>query len=494
MVTDQQVRRLFEMQNKVDHFYQAADAAGMSVKTARKYVKTGKLPSQSKQDHTWKTHEDAFEADWPWIKEYLKVNPGLEAKALFEHLQRQRPGKYKDKQLRTFQRRVRRWHALEGPAKEIYFPQVYYPGQWAESDFTNMNFAKVTINGIPFKHLLYHFVLCYSNWETASICFSESYESLATGLQNALWKLGGVPRYHRTDNLGCAVNPVGNSEVFTDNYRSLARHYGFSTRKTQPACPNENGDVEQRHFRLKKAVEHALIIRGSRDFNSRADYEKFLEKLFKQLNSGRKEFLAEELNALKRLPTKKLPAYTERYCKVNSFSTIHVLKKTYSLHSRLRGEKVKARVYSESIEIWYAQRIIEKLPRLKGENDHYINYRHVIDILVRKPGAFENYRYKDDMFPGPQFRIAYDLLRQNFGNKKGNRQYLRILELSAKESEILVRRTLHYLINQGKELSFDTINEIVKSGQKPPAPTQINIRQVDLTSYDGLLEHGKGLQ
>jgi hypothetical protein len=169
---------------------------------------------------------------------------------------------------------------FRGAAKEIFFPQVYHPGQWGESDFTNMNFAGITINGMSFDHMLYHFVLCYSNWETGNVCFSESYESLSAGLQNALWKLGGVPQYHKTDNLRCAINPVGNPEVCNENYKSLARHYGFESCKTQPRSPHENGDVEQRHYRLKNAIEQALIIRGSRDFTSRAEYEQFLARLF----------------------------------------------------------------------------------------------------------------------------------------------------------------------------------------------------------------------
>jgi len=107
MVTDRQVRRLFQMKNKVDRLYQAADLAGMSVKTARKYLQSGQLPSQCKPEHTWKTHEDAFGPDWPWLKDFLETNSGIEAKSLFEHLQRERPGRYTDKQLRTFQRRIK---------------------------------------------------------------------------------------------------------------------------------------------------------------------------------------------------------------------------------------------------------------------------------------------------------------------------------------------------------------------------------------------------
>jgi len=230
MVTDYQIRILMKQINQSKTLKTAAAKAGMSEKTARKYRRLNKLPSQCRPIHDWKTHEDAFEDDWPWMQEFLENNSGLEAKTLFEVLQREHPGKYQDGQLRTFQRRVKQWRALNGPGNEVYFPQTYKPGQWCESDFTRMKNLAVTINGIPFNHMLYHFVLCFSNWETGTVCFSESYESLSTGLQNALWKLGGVPKYHRTDNLTCAVNPVGNPEVFTDNYRGLAA----ATRRKRP--------------------------------------------------------------------------------------------------------------------------------------------------------------------------------------------------------------------------------------------------------------------
>lgn len=115
------------MKNKVDHLYQAVDLAGMSVKTARKYLQSGQLPSQGKVEHTWKTHEDSFEPDWPWLKDFLETDAGMEAKSLFEHLQRERPGRYTDKQLRTFQRRVKQWKALEGQPKKSFSRRFTIP-------------------------------------------------------------------------------------------------------------------------------------------------------------------------------------------------------------------------------------------------------------------------------------------------------------------------------------------------------------------------------
>jgi len=383
MNTDNQVRMLMKLINQEKNLESAAAKAGMSEKTARKYRRLGRLPSQCKPIHDWRTRPNPFaEDDWHWVEEVLENNNGVEAKTLFEALQREHLGKYQDAQLRTFQRRVKQWRALHGPGNEVFFPQLYKPGDWCESDFTRMKALGITINGVPFDHMVYHFVLCWSNWESGTICFTESYESLSAGLQNALWKLGGVPKYHRTDNLTSAVNPVGSPEVFTDKYIAIANHYGFGSRRIQPGCPHENGDIEQRHNRLKTAIDQALMLRGSRDFASLEQYERFLEKMFDQLNAGRRERLREELKVMRPLPRKRHQDFTEVRCRVSPFSTVHVLKNSYSLHSRLIGEQVKVRVYADHIEAWYAQRRIEVLPRMRGENSHYINYCLITFELV----------------------------------------------------------------------------------------------------------------
>ena len=165
MVTDNQVRILMKLVNQEELLKTAAAKAGMNEKTARKYRKSGKLPSQSKLIHDWRTRSDPFDQDvWRWVEEVLENNGGIEAKMLFEVLQREHPGKYQDGQLRTFQRRVKLWRALKGPGNEVFFPQIYKPGEWCESDFTRMKPLGITIKGVPFVHRLYHFVLCYCNW------------------------------------------------------------------------------------------------------------------------------------------------------------------------------------------------------------------------------------------------------------------------------------------------------------------------------------------
>ena len=430
MVTDAQVRRLMKLLKTEKTLAVAAAKAGMDEKTARKYRDLGRLPSEVKKAHTWRTRPDPFTEVWDEVRVLLEANPGLEAKTLFEDLQRRYPGRFADGQLRTLQRRVKAWRAQEGPAKEVFFPQVHRPGELCQSDFTYMNKLAVTIQGQPFNHLIYHFVLPYSNWEAGTICFSESFESLSEGLQNALWELGGVPRAHRTDRLSAAVRKTARPEEFTQRYTGLLAHCGLVGRKTQAARPNENGDVEQRHHRFKRALDQALMLRASRDFASRAEYAAFVRKLFSQLNAGRRERFAQELAVLGRLPQRRLEACKRLWVSVGKSSTIRVNHNVYSVHSRLIGERVEVRLFAEQLQVWYGQKRIETIPRLRGEKRARINYRHVIDWLVRKPGAFENYRWRDELFPTSRFRVACDQLKEHSG-ARGHKQYLQILHLAA---------------------------------------------------------------
>ena len=283
MIHDHQVRRLQLLDRHGLPKELAALKAGLSPKTARNYRRLGRLPSEVKRmDRDWRTRSDPFTEVWPQLAALLQVNPGLEAKTLFADLQRRFPGRFPDSQLRTLQRRVKTWRALYGAAKEVFFPQVHYPGRLGASDFTYCTDLRVTIQGLPFEHLIYHFVLTYSNWETGTICLAESYESLSEGLQNALWELGGVPQWHRTDRLTAAVPPGTTGAAFSQRYQALLQHYGLQGQAIQAGQANENGDAEQSHHQLKRALEQALLLRGSRDFASRADYEIFLRRRFEQ--------------------------------------------------------------------------------------------------------------------------------------------------------------------------------------------------------------------
>jgi hypothetical protein len=487
MVTNQQVRILMKAIKTERTLELAAAKAGMDEKTARRYRRSGRLPSEMKQAHTWRTRPDPFAEVWKEVREQLEANPGFEAKTLFEDLQRRYAGRFSDGQLRTLQRRVKVWRALEGPQKEVMFEQVHEPGALCQSDFTRMGSLGVTIAGQPFDHMIYHFVVTYSNWETGTVCFSESFESLSEGLQNALFELGGVPRTHQSDRMSAAVSNLSERKEFTDRYAALLGHYGMKGRKSQAGKAHEHGDIEQRHHRFKRAVEQGLLLRGSRDFASREDYEAFLRRLFDQLNAGRRERLAQEFEVLRPLPATRFDRPKEVDVTVSSGSLIRVQNNVYSVSSRLIGETVRVRFHAETLEVFYGQRCVEVLPRLRGRKGQHVNYRHIIDSLVRKPGAFENYRYREDLFPTSRFRMAYDALKAAMP-ARAHKEYLAILRLAAHETETGVDDALRILIDAEQSITAKTVEALVKSGQTPPPVTEVEIDAVDLGLYDGLLD------
>jgi len=497
MVRDQQVRRLFKLSNTEETQEIAAAKAGMDVKTARKYLRAGRLPSEMKADRHWRTRKDSFEDVWPEIQAQLSTNPGLEAQTVFIALQRKYPDRFADGQLRTLQRKVKHWRATEGPAQEVYFVQEHRAGELCESDFTHLTELDITIDGQPFPHLLYHFVLTYSNWETGTICFSESFASLSEGLQSALWALGGVPLLHRTDRMTAAVNNLTELADFQKGYEALLRHYRMEGRKIQTGHGNENGDVEQRHHRFKRALNQALLMRDSRDFTSVQEYQAFLEKLFEQLNSGRKARLGEELEVLHALPDRHYDSAKRVRVRVNSGSLIAVERNSYSVSSRLIGEIVEARVFANDVEVWYGGQKVEHLARLRGRTNYNVNYRHIIDWLVRKPGAFASYRYREHLFPTSRFRMVYDLLK-DVTPRRCDRRYLEILDMAAKQGEALVDDALRLLLqsDSGRQVIVNAgaFSDFLQRCEQAPDITDVHVAEVSLAIFDELFGHPAVIQ
>jgi hypothetical protein len=465
----------------------AAQKSNMTEPTARRYRAMDKLPSEVEPDHHWRTRKDPLDEVWSEIQELLEVAPDLQATTLLDWLKRQWPDKYNDSHLRTLQRRIKQWRAIEGPAKEVVFAQQHFPGDLCASDFTHMASLNVTISGQSFDHMAYHFVLTYSNWESVTVCHSESFESLSEGLQRALWMLKGVPKRHRTDRLSAAVNNLSEQKEFTQRYQALMDHYGLAMEKIRPREAHENGDVESSHRHFKKAVDQALLMRGSREFESVSQYEQFLQEIVDRRNLGRKKRFDEELPELRSLPEERVASFRRETMRVNTGSLIHIQYNVYSVHSRLIGETVEVRICANHIEIWYAQRRVDRFPRLRGRGKQLINYRHIIDTLVRKPGAFENYRYREELFPTSRFRMAYDQLRESHGPKTAVREYLRILYQAAHDSETGVDEALRLLQMEEQPVSAAAVAQLLHKKFTAPLVTDVTVCQPDLSSFDELL-------
>ncbi|MBA3844455.1 MAG: IS21 family transposase [Actinobacteria bacterium] len=469
----------------------AAMAAGMSERAARKW-QGGALPSATKTTRTWRTRPDPFVDVWSADIEPLLVadtDGKLETKTIFAELCRRHPNAYDVGQLRTLQRRVRVWRAERGPEKEIYFPQEHAPGRMASIDFTHATELAVTIAGLPFVHLFFQMVMACSGWRFVQLAFAETFEALLSGLQGALWTLGGVPNTVRLDNLSAATHELALTagRTLTKRFADVVDHYGFKASRIQPGEAHENGVVEKGHDVFKTALDQALRLRGSREFADVSDYLSFVHRIVDRLNTGRETKLAEERAQLAPLPAIRLPEYTRVSVRVRKWSTINISNRIYSVPSRLRGHLVEARVFADVVEVRVGDKTIETMPRIRGEKAHRIDYRHVIWSLVRKPGAFAAYRYREDLFPSLVFRRAYDALRDARGDR-ADVEYVRILHLAASTTERSVETALAALLE--RQCPFDYI--AVKTLAHPDEPTipTVTIGMPDFACYDALLATG----
>jgi transposase InsO family protein len=447
MITKQQYHRLMNEHQAHGNITVSALKADTSRPTARKYVGAGKSPAELQAKHTWRTRSDPVSGIWPQAQAMLEAAPELEAKAIFDHLllKEQHCGEVQEQHLRTFQRRVLQWRLQKGPDKEVFFPQDRSPGQALQLDWTHASELGIHIGGQRYDHLLCHVVLPYSNWEWGTRCQSESLLSLRHGLQDGLQRLGKAPLELWVDHSSAATHQIasGLSErTFNQDFLSICEHYGVTPRTINVECPNENGDVESANGHLKRRLNQHLLLRGSREFSSEADYEGFLGGVLNQANARRAKAVAEELAVMRSLPPTRLSEYEEVYCPVSKYSTIRVKKVGYSVPARLIGQELKVEVSENQLQVYFGRELLFTVPRECGDRGVVLDYRHVIDHLLRKPGAFERYRYREELFLSPLFRQAYDQLIAKHGQRQGNLEYLRLLKLTSETNVMEVEMML----------------------------------------------------
>ena len=498
MVTDAQVRKLMREREKGATIEVASLKSGMTRKTGSKYISRGLLPSQTKTSRNWRTRPDPFAEDWPVMEAMLVEAPELEAKALFEYLMRT-TGRYEEGQLRTFQRRVRQWMALYGPDKEVFFPQQHRPGEAAQTDFTWATELGITINGELFEHKLCVLTLPYSNWRWATVCLSESMVALKAGIQAALFILGHRPEWHQTDNSTAATHkaPKGKDKDkdkvkreekrrFNADYIKFMDHMGMKPRTIAVGQSNQNGDVESTNGALKRSLKQHLLLRGNSDFESLDAYKTWLSEVLTLGNAHRGVRLEHDLAAMEPLTCRRLPAWTEERVKVSSWSTIRLKHNAYSVPARLIGEQVVVHLFDDRIEVFFAGKHELTAARLLGRNGHHVNYRHIIWWLVRKPGAFDLYRYREDLFPSLTFRKAYDALAAHHTPRKADIEYLRILLLAASTMETTVEVALTMFLEEGVVPDAKLVKELVQP-EKQAVP-ELQDFEPDLSTFDCLLE------
>lgn len=414
----------------------AAAKASISIATAYRMTKDAKLPSQKKVSRGRRRPDPLAEIFDNEIVPLLTAAPGIRSVAIFEEMLRRHPELDRGVR-RTLERRVRSWRALHGEDQEVIFRQTHEPGRLGLSDFTDMETAGVTIAGQPLDHRFYHFRLACSGFEHAHVVLGgESFVALAEGLQNALWLLGGVPREHRSDSLSAAFRNLDKDarEDLTRRYEELCAHYGMEPTRNNRGVAHENGSVEGPHGHLKRTIEDALLMRGSRDFGDLAAYRGFVDEIVSRGNARNAKRIDIERAELRELPARRTSDYEEVTVRVTSSGGFTLRKVFYTVPSRLIGHRLRVRLFDDRLDVFIGGTHLMTLPRgrasASGKHDQVVNYRHVIHSLRKKPMALMNLVYRDQLFPRQAYRGTFDMLVEKLPERQACKIMVELLALA----------------------------------------------------------------
>lgn len=473
---------------------EAASLAGFSARTGQR-IDAGVHQPNRGRIHDWRSTEDPLADVWETeLEPLLKASPQLQPKTLFEELLERYPGDKYAKVLRTLQRRVRAWKALHGEAKTVMFELRHEPGMMGLSDFTELKGIEITIAGKPFEHLLYHYRLAYSGWQYAQIIQGgESFIALSEGLQNALFACGGVPKQHRTDSLSAAYRNMGGvrNKPLTRLYDDLCNHYRMQPTRNNTGIAHENGSIESPHGHLKNRIKQALLLRGSYDFESIAEYQALINRAIEKLNDLHPGKIEEEKQHLQPLPNYRVPDYEVLTAMVSSRSTIDVRCVLYSVPARLVGRQLELRLYHDRIEGYLQRQKVVELPRVRSSDKtkrrtRSINYRHVAEGLRRKPRAFLYCIWQQELLPNDTWRELWQQLKTQFELDSAAVLIVEALYIAAtQDKETAVANYLQTqlatasLTLAGLRQQFQLLSDF-----KVPS---LSITQHDLTNYDQLL-------
>jgi len=492
-ITDQQAR--LYMHHRRTHTRQLAAArAGVSPSTGARLDVDPRLPSQQ-QAPRGRRRPDPLVAVWAAeIVPMLQAAPGLRPFAVFEEMLRRHPELLPGVR-RTLERRVRGWQALHGPERDVIFRQDHPPGQQGLSDFTDAGGLGVTVAGEPLAHRLYHFRLAFSGWEHAEVVLGgESFTALATGLQNALWLLGGAPGEHRSDSLSAAFRNIEDSTLDdqTRRYEALCAHYGMEPTRNNRGVAHENGSIEAPHGHLKAALEQALLLRGSRGFDDLPGYRRFIDEIIGRANAARRRAVDVERPALQPLPPRRTTDHDEALVTVTRSGGFLLRRVFYTVPSRLIGHRLRVRLYDDRLECLLGTTLVVTLPRGRSAQGkvnrtvHVVDYHHVIHALRRKPGALFNLVYRDQLFPSEAYRQAWEALNAAHPARTACRVMVGLLELAHDRAcETALAAELERILAIGALPELDVLRQ--QFAATDAAMPDVTVILQTVASYDALL-------
>ena len=469
----------------------AAAKAGFSRATAYRIESDPRLPSLKKPPRESRRPDPLASVWQSEIVPMLEAAPGIRAVGVFGEIVRRHP-ELSQGVRRTLERRIRTWRALEGPEQDVMFRQEHPPGRMGLSDFTDTSELGVMVAGHVLEHRLYHFRLAFSGFAHAHVVLGgESFIALAEGLQNALWALGGVPQEHRSDSLSAAFRNLDAQaqEDLTQRYQGLMRHYEMTPSRNNPGVAHENGSIESPHGHLKKALEDALLLRGSRDFEDLDTYRRFVDEIVGRQNANNRKRIELERPHLAELPKRRTADFEEKVVTVTSSGGFILRRVFYTAPSRLIGHRLRVHLYDDRLDCFLGSTPMMTLRRGRqpspDKGGHVVDYRHVIHALRKKPMALNNLVYRDQLFPRPAYRRAFESLCAEVGDKRACKVTVELLALAhdrACEAELALM--IDADLDAGRLPDLSVLRK--RFGPSPGSVPVIEVELAPLSAYDEL--------
>jgi hypothetical protein len=306
-----------------------------------------------------------------------------------------------------------------------------------------------------------------------------------------LWALGGAPHEHRSDSLSAAFCNLDHDaqEDLTQRYQALMRDYGMTPTRNNRGVAHENGSIESAHGHLKRALEDALLLRASADFDDLDGYRGFVDEIVGRRNAHTRKRIELERPRLAQLPKRRTADYEEKIVTVTSSGGFILRRVFYTAPSRLIGHRLRIHLYDDRLDCFLGSTLMMTLqrgrPLSNAKGGHIVDYRHVIHALRKKPMALLNLVYRSQLFPRPAYARAFETLRAEAGDKKACKVAVELLALAHERNcEAELATAINVELDASRLPDFAMLRE--RFGPAPGSAPVIKVKLMPLDAYDVL--------
>lgn len=476
MISMSDYKQIIQLRNKGNTQEEIASITGVSRRSVIRYLKDGKIPSYSRV--TKSNRHDPMTDFLSLVKEKLELSPKMPLNELYEFIcikgyqGSERTLRRKTKDLRT---------ALRN--NEVFFQREVLPGEVMEGDFTEFY---INIAGVKRKIYLWVTSLPFSNSYFATPYYHCSFEAFADGSVMAFNEFGGIAQKYRLDNMSPAVSKIlsGKDRIVTQRFSQFQSHYKFEQDFCNPAKGNEKGNVESNNKSIKSKI-NARISLYNLSFSSLESFQEFVWLVCREHNNKASVLNKFTQESLQSLPQTTFKCFRTVVVSINKYSlfNLEMTGHMYSVPSRMIGLSLEARIYPSSIEVIHEGEVICKHQRIYGPKGLVsIVPEHVIDGLLKKPGAMKDWKYRSVLFERPAWISFYNKLISRGGKDK---EYLKCLKLISKHGRELVTVAMEISLEGDEELSSILLNKLITNDMNNIH--EIQPLEMDLHHYDVFL-------